>query len=98
VIRVILPNHLRRLAGTQREIEIQVEGTPTVEKILDVVEASYPSLKGTIRDHVTKERRAFIRFFVCGEDWSHEPTDTPLPDEITSGSEPLRIIGALAGG
>lgn len=98
MIRVILPNHLRRLAGTQREIEIEVEGTPTVEKILDVVEASYPSLKGTIRDHVTKERRAFIRFFVCGEDWSHEPTDTPLPDDITSGSEPLRIIGALAGG
>ena len=98
MIRVILPTHLWRLAGTQREIEIEVAGTPTLEKVLDEIEARYPPLKGTIRDHVTKERRAFIRFFISGEDWSHEPPDTPLPEVIASGQEPLRIIGALAGG
>jgi molybdopterin synthase sulfur carrier subunit len=96
--RVVLPTHLRRLATTQREIEVQVAGPPTIEKLLDEIESRYPMLKGTIRDHVTKERRAFIRFFACGEDWSHEPTDAPLPDEIASGKEPLRIVGALAGG
>jgi len=98
VTRVVLPTHLRRLADTQREIEVQVAGPPTIEKLLDEIESRYPMLKGTIRDHVTKERRAFIRFFVCGEDWSHEPTDAPLPEEVVSGKEPLRIIGALAGG
>lgn len=96
--RVVLPTHLWRLAGTQREIEVQVEAPPTIEKLLDEIESRYPMLKGTIRDHVTKERRAFIRFFACGEDWSHEPTDAPLPAEIISGDEPLRIVGALAGG
>ena len=96
--QVVLPTHLWRLAGTQRQIEVQVVGTPTIEKLLDEIERRYPMLKGTIRDHVTRERRAFIRFFACGEDWSHEPTDAPLPDEIVSGNEPLRIVGALAGG
>jgi len=71
---------------------------PTIGDVLDTLESMYPMLKGTMRDHVTKERRAFIRFFACGEDWSHEPHDRPLPEKIASGEEPLRIVGALAGG
>ena len=98
MIRVILPTHLWRLANTGREIEIAVDGTVSISAVLDALEAQYPMLRGTVRDHATKERRAFIRFFACGEDWSHEPADTPLPDEIIQGKEPLRIIGALAGG
>ena len=98
MIRVVLPTHLWRLAETGREIEIEVEGTPTLQSVLDALEAEYPVLRGTVRDHVSKQRRAFIRFFAVGEDWSHEPLDAPLPDKVVSGEEPLRIIGALAGG
>ena len=98
MIRVILPTHLWRLANTGREIEIEVDGPVSISAVLDTIEAQYPMLRGTIRDHATKERRAFVRFFASGEDWSHEPADKPLPDEIMQGKEPLRIIGALAGG
>ncbi|MFN2196679.1 MAG: MoaD/ThiS family protein [Anaerolineales bacterium] len=98
MIRVILPTHLWRLAGTQREVQVDVEDPATLEAVLDELEARYPMLRGTIRDHTTKKRRDFVRFFLCGEDWSLEPADTPLPEAITTGAEPLRIIGALAGG
>ena len=98
MIRVILPTHLWRLANTGREIEVEVAGVPTIEGVLDALESKYPMLKGTVRDHVTNERRAFIRFFVCGEDWSHEPHETLLPEKIVSGEEPFRIVGAMAGG
>ncbi len=98
MIQVILPTNLWRLANTSREIEIQLEEPPTLNAVLDELEKRYPVLKGTIRDHVTKERRAFIRFFACGEDWSHEPPDAPLPEAVATGTEPLRIVGALAGG
>ncbi len=98
MIRVILPTHLWRLAGVSREVELQVADPVTIESVLDALEASYPVLRGTIRDHTTKERRAFIRFFTCQEDWSHEPPDTPLPAAVADGSEPLRVVGALAGG
>jgi molybdopterin synthase sulfur carrier subunit len=98
MIRVILPTHLWRLAGVSREVELQVAEPVTIESVLDALEASYPVLRGTIRDHSTKERRAFIRFFACQEDWSHEPQDAPLPEAVSDGSEPLRVVGALAGG
>ena len=98
MMRVVLPTHLWRLANTAREVEIQVEGVPTIESALDALEARYPMLRGTIRDHVTKERRAFIRFFACGEDWSHEPPEAPLPEAVATGAEPLRVVGAMAGG
>lgn len=98
MIRVVLPTHLWRLADTGREIEIEVEGTLTIQSVLDALEAEYPVLRGTVRDHVNKQRRAFIRFFAVGEDWSNEPVDAPLPDSVASGEEPLRIVGALAGG
>lgn len=98
MIRVILPTHLWRLANTSREIEIELDGPATIETVIDIIETQYPMLRGTIRDHATKERRAFIRFFACGEDLSHEPLDTLLPEAVTSGKEPLRIVGAMAGG
>jgi sulfur-carrier protein len=98
MIRVVLPQHLRTLAHVGGEVLIEVQGEVTQRSILDALEKSYPMLRGTIRDHVTQERRAFLRFFVCGEDWSHEPPDTPLPKEIISGAEPFLIIGAIAGG
>ena len=98
MIRVILPTHLWRLANTSREIEIQLESPATLGSALDAVEARYPVLRGTIRDHLTKERRAFIRFFACGEDLSHEPPETVLPEAVLNGAEPLRIVGAMAGG
>ena len=98
MIRVILPTNLYRLANTDREVTIQVEGTPTLRAVLDVLEERYPMLRGTIRDHVTKERRPFIRFFACGEDLSHESPEIPLPAEVVKGEEPLRIVGAMAGG
>jgi molybdopterin synthase sulfur carrier subunit len=98
MIRVILPTHLRRLANVDREVEIQVEGPVTLGSLLDALEARYPMLRGTIRDHVTKQRRPYIRFFACGEDWSHEPPDAPLPDEIVAGVQPLWVVGAMAGG
>jgi molybdopterin converting factor small subunit len=98
MMRVVLPTHLRRLANVSREVELQVEGSQTVGSVLDALEDQYPMLRGTIRDHVTKQRRPFIRFFACGEDWSHETADTPLPDRIVAGEEPLWIVGAMAGG
>ena len=98
MIRVVLPTHLRRLANVGREVEVQVNGPVTIEAVLDAVETQYPMLRGTIRDHVTKERRAFIRFFACKEDWSLEPQETPLPEAIASGAEPLWVVGAMAGG
>lgn len=98
MIRVILPPHLRTLARVGSEVEIEVEGQVTQRSILDALEACYPMLQGTIRDHDTKQRRAFLRFFVCAEDWSHESPDAPLPEDIATGKEPFFIIGAIAGG
>lgn len=98
MIRVVLPTPLRRLADVDREIEIRVEGSASVSTVLDALEARYPMLRGTIRDHVTKQRRPFIRFFACGEDLSHDPPDTPLPEAVATGIEPLLIVGAIAGG
>jgi molybdopterin synthase sulfur carrier subunit len=98
VIRVVLPTNLRKLADAEREITLQVEGPPSISAVLDALEARYPMLRGTIRDHVTKERRPFIRFFACGEDLSHQSPQDPLPEEVVSGAEPLRIVGAMAGG
>ena len=98
VIRVELPQHLRTLAHVGHEVEIQVEGPVTQRSVLDAVEAAYPMLKGAIRDHVTKQRRAFLRFFACREDLTHESPDAPLPDAVVSGKEPFLIIGAIAGG
>ena len=98
MIRVILPTHLWRLAGVSREIELEVSEPVSIDAALEALESKYPALRGTIRDQSTKERRAFIRFFACGEDWSHEPTDAPLPETILQGVEPLRIVGAMAGG
>ena len=98
MIRVVLPQHLRTLARVSSEVTIEVNGPATQRSVLDALENFYPVLRGTIRDHVTHERRPFLRFFVCSEDWSHEAPDAPLPKEITSGAEPLLIIGAIAGG
>ena len=98
MIRLVLPQHLHNLAHISREIEIQVEGPATVGSVLDSLEERYPMLRGTIRDHRTKERRPFIRFFACGQDWSHETADALLPEEVSNGEEPLRIVGAMAGG
>jgi sulfur-carrier protein len=98
MIRVLIPTHLSRLARVNREIELQIDGTPTINAVLDALEAMYPMLRGTIRDHATKQRRPFIRFFAMGQDLSHEPTDAPLPDEVIQGTQPLLIIGAMAGG
>ncbi|NPV76442.1 MAG: MoaD/ThiS family protein [Anaerolineae bacterium] len=98
MIRIALPAHLRQLANASHEVEVEVEGIPTLGAALDALEARYPMLRGTVRDHITKERRPFIRFFVCQGDWSHEPPETPLPDEIATGAEPLRVVGAMAGG
>ena len=98
MIRVFLPTHLRRLAGTDREVRLDVVGTVTQRSILDALEAKYPMLCGTIRDHVTQQRRPLVRFFACEEDLSHEPPDAPLPEKVASGAEPFMIIGAIAGG
>jgi len=98
MIRVLLPTHLQRLANTGREVQIAVEGPVTLRSILDALENRYPVLRGTIRDQVTFERRAFLRFFACGEDFSLTDPDTPLPEVIASGDERLRIVGAMAGG
>ena len=98
MIRVELPQHLRTLARVGAEVQIEVEGVVTIRSVLDALEARYPMLQGTIRDHVTLQRRPFLRFFACQEDLSHESPDTPLPDAIVSGKEPLLIIGAIAGG
>ena len=99
MIRVDLPIHLRRLANlSTHETTLDVPAPATVATVHDALEASHPMLRGTIRDHVTKQRRPFLRFFVCEEDWSHLPTDTPLPDAILTAREPLIILGAIAGG
>jgi molybdopterin synthase sulfur carrier subunit len=98
MIRVILPQHLRTLAHVGSEVTLEVEGPVTQRSVLDALEASYPMLRGTIRDQVTQERRPFLRFFACEEDLSHEPPDALLPDSVALGSEPLLIIGAIAGG
>jgi molybdopterin synthase sulfur carrier subunit len=98
VIRVELPQHLRTLAHVGREVELEVEGEVTQRSVLDALETRYPMLRGTIRDHGTQQRRAFLRFFACEEDLSHEPPDSPLPDAVASGKEPFLIIGAIAGG
>lgn len=98
MIRVVLPQHLRTLAHVGSEVQIKVSGPVTLRAILDAIEAEYPMLQGTIRDHVTLERRPFLRFFACGEDMSHESPDTPVPEAVVSGAEPLLIIGAIAGG
>ena len=98
MIRVILPPHLRGLAHISGEVKLEIEGTPTQRSVLDALEAGYPMLRGTIRDHVTQQRRPFLRFFACEEDLSHESPDAPLPDAVVSGVEPLLILGAIAGG
>lgn len=98
MIRVVLPFHLKNLARVEGEVQLEVESPVTVAAILDAIEAKYPALRGTIRDHGTLKRRPFIRYFVCKEDWSLEPTDKLLPDEIVSGKESFLVVGAMAGG
>lgn len=98
MIRVVLPQHLRTLAKVGYEVELEVAGPVTQRSILDALEARYPMLAGTIRDHVTLQRRPFLRFFACLEDWSLESPDAPLPEEVASGKEPFYVIGAIAGG
>ena len=98
MIRVVLPQHLRTLAQVSKEVELQFEGPMTLGAVLDALEIQYPMLRGTIRDHMTKQRRPFIRFFACGEDWSLESPDFPLPNAVIMGREPFRIVGAMAGG
>jgi hypothetical protein len=98
MIRVVLPAHLRKLARVEREVSLEIEPPVTVRRVLDVLEARYPMLRGTIRDHVSQRRRPFVRFFACEEDLSHDSPDQPLPDKVASGDEPLLIVGAMAGG
>jgi sulfur-carrier protein len=98
MIRVVMPAHLRTLAAFQGEVQLEVQGAVTVRSVLDALETRFPMLRGTIREHVTQERRPFLRFFACGEDLSHDSVDVPLPDAVVSGAEPLLIIGAIAGG
>ena len=98
MIRVVLPAHLRTLARVTGEVAVNVEGQATPRLILDALEARYPMLRGTIRDHVTHKRRPFVRYFACGEDLSHDSPDTPVPDAVISGAEPFLIVGAVAGG
>jgi molybdopterin synthase sulfur carrier subunit len=98
MIRVVLPHHLRTLARVGDEVHVDLNGSATVRAVLDVLEEKYPMLCGTIRDHVSQQRRPLVRFFACGEDISHEPLDTPLPNAIATGAEPFFIMGAIAGG
>jgi hypothetical protein len=98
MIRVELPQHLRTLAHVKGEVQVKVEGAVTLRSVLDALEAQYPMLRGTIRDHETLQRRPFLRFFACEEDWSHQSPDAPLPEAVASGKEPLLVIGAIAGG
>jgi hypothetical protein len=98
MIRVVLPQHLRTLSGADREVTLQVAGPVTQRSVLDALEARYPMLRGTLRDHGSDKRRALVRFFACKEDLSNEPPDAPLPKEVASGAEPFFIIGAIAGG
>jgi sulfur-carrier protein len=98
MIRVTLPAHLRKLAHVDGEVKLDIEGQVTQRSVIDALEARYPMLQGTIRDHVTQKRRAFVRFFACGEDLSHESADAPLPTAVATGAEPFMIVGAIAGG
>ena len=98
MIRVVLPHHLRRLAHVGSEVTLDLAGPVTQASVLDALEARYPMLRGTIRDHVSQQRRPFLRFFACERDLSHDPPDAPLPDAVASGAEPLLVIGAIAGG
>ncbi len=98
MIRVELPHHLRTLARVEGEVEVKLDGPATLGAVLDALEARYPMLRGTIRDHATLRRRPFVRFFACAEDLSHEPADAPLPDAVATGTEPFIIMGAIAGG
>ena len=98
MIRVVLPAHLRSLAHVDDEVTLDLDGQATLRSVLDALEARYPVLRGTIRDHVTHKRRSFVRFFACEEDLSHEPPDTLLPDAVVSGAEPFLVVGAMAGG
>jgi molybdopterin converting factor small subunit len=98
MIRVVLPTHLRQLAHVDGEVKLQIEGPVTQGSVLDALEARYPMLRGTIRDQVTHKRRAFVRFFACGEDLSHEPPYAALPEKVATGAEPYMIVGAIAGG
>ena len=97
-IRVVLPAHLRSLARVNGEVMLNIEGQATQRSVLDALEACYPALRGTLRDHVTQQRRPFVRFFGCGQDLSHESPDTPLPEAVVSGAEPFLVVGAIAGG
>ncbi len=98
MIRVVLPQHLRTLAKTGREVLLDVPGPVTQRAVLEALEASHPVLRGTIRDHATLQRRPFVRFFACGQDLSHDPPDAPLPDAVAEGTEPFLVVGAMAGG
>jgi hypothetical protein len=98
MIRVVLPFHLRTLARVDGDVELHVEGLATQRSVLDALEASYPMLRGTIRDHTTGRRRPFLRFFACRQDLSHDPPDAPLPDAVAAGAEPFLVVGAIAGG
>jgi molybdopterin converting factor small subunit len=98
MIRVVLPAHLRALAGVDDDVELEVVAPVTIRSVLDALEAKYPPLRGPIRDHVTKQRRAFVRFFACQQDLSHDSPDTPLPEAVASGAEPFVVLGAIAGG
>jgi len=98
MIRILLPQHLRTLAHVDGEVKLDVEGPVTQRSVLNALEARYPMLRGTIRDHVTHQRRPFLRFFACEQDLSHESSDAPLPEAVASGVEPLLIVGAMAGG
>ena len=98
MIRVVLPQHLRTLVGVDGEVRLDVDGQPTQRSVLDALEASYPVLRGTIRDYGTAKRRDFIRFFACGEDITLEPADEPLPEDVASGTEVFRVVAAMAGG
>jgi len=98
MIRVVLPAHLRTLTGVSGEVKVDVEAPVTQRAVLDALEACYPMLRGTIRDQVTHQRRAFVRFFACEQDLSHEPPDSPLPEAVAAGAEPFLVIGAMAGG
>jgi hypothetical protein len=98
MIRVILPYHLRTLAGVDGEVKLQVDGEVSQRSILDALEARYPMLRGTIRDHGSERRRPMVRFFACGEDWSNESPEAPLPEAVAAGTEPFMVVGAIAGG
>ena len=98
MIRVVLPAHLRKLARVDGEVSLEVDGPPTLGALLDALEVRYPTLRGTIRDHVTRQRRPFVRFFACQEDLSHDPPDTVLPAAVAAGDEPFLVVGAMAGG